>query len=149
MIRRATHNELDVCVELAIEFFKPFLFNHGVPVIVQDVKNIAEMSILAGQVLVVEHDKKVQGLTAWAVVPHPANHNIKIFYETIWCVKSRFKTDTLLLLRELEREAVIANADLILMANLSTDHEAQLKRIYLKRGFQFLETHYSKQIRRD
>lgn len=147
MIRYATIDDLESCVELAIEFFEPFLKEHGVPVIEQDVRNVALNTITANQMLVVEHDKEIQGITAWACVPHPANSKLKIFYETIWCVKSKFKTDTLLLLRALEREALIANADLILMANLASDNEEQLKRIFVKKGFKFMETHYLRQIK--
>jgi len=62
-------------------------------------------------------------------------------------VRSKFKTDTLLLLRALQREAKAQKADLLLMANLSDEHEAQIKRILLKRGFNFLESHYSKTMK--
>lgn len=147
MIRHATMKDLDACVRLAIEYFEPFLFKHGVPVVVGDVRNVAIQAINSNQILVVEHDGEVQGLTAWAIIPHPANTGLRIFYETIWCVKSKFKTDTLLLMRSLEREANIANADLILMANLSNETEERLRRIYIKRGFDFLETHYGKQLK--
>ena len=147
MIRHASLKDLEPCVALAIEFFEPFLKTHGVPVIAEDVRNIALQAIAGNQILVVEHDSVIQGITAWAVVPHPANSRLKIFYETIWCVKSKFKTDTLLLLRALEREAMLANADLLLMANLASDSEEQLKRIFLKRGFEWLESHFSKPLK--
>jgi hypothetical protein len=148
MIRRATLKDIDDIVILAVEFFRPFLEKHGVPVIDTDIRTIAHMAIINNQVLVVEHDNLVQGVTAWAIVPHPANHKLKIFYETIWCVRSRFKTDTLSLLRALENEAKDAKADLMLMANLESEHEVQLRRIFHKRGFDFLESHYSKTVRR-
>jgi hypothetical protein len=146
MIRRATIQDIDSIVLLAVEFFEPFLAKFGVPVIPSDIRNVALQALSAGQVLVVEHDGQVQGVTAWAIIPHPANNKLKIFYETIWCVKSKYKTDTLLLLRALEREATAVKADLILMANLSDIHEEQLKRIFGKRGFSFVESHYSKQL---
>ena len=146
MIRYATMNDLDACVSLCVEFFSKFLGNNGVPIVEDDVKLVAIQAITSNQLLVVEHDKKVEGITAWACIPHPANHSYKIFYETIWCVKSKYKTDTLLLFRALEREAIKVGANLILMANLANDTEAQLRRIFLKRGFNFLETHYGKII---
>jgi hypothetical protein len=147
MIRRATLNDLDACVVLTSEFFAPFLSTHGVKVRDLDVRKVAFHAIQNNQLLVVEHDGKVEGITSWMVIPHPANNTLKIFYETIWCVKSKFKTDVLLLLRALEREALLANADLMLMANLSDIHEEQLKRIFIKRGFNFLETHYGKTLK--
>ena len=146
MIRRATINDLNAIVLLTAEFFSPFLAKFGVQSNLSDIRNTALQSISARQVLVVDHNGIVNGVAAWAIISHPANSNVKIFYETIWCVKSKFKTDAFLLLRSLEREAVIAKADLILMANLSDVHEEQLKRIFNKRGFSFIETHYSKQL---
>lgn len=147
MIRRATDNDLDACVKLCIEFFSTFLGNHGVPVIEADVRMVAIQAIASNQLIVVEHDGEVQGLAAWACIPHPANQAYKIFYETIWCVKSKFKTDTLLLFRALEREAIKVGADLILMANLANDTEDQVRRIFLKRGFSFIESHYGRTIK--
>ena len=147
MIRLAEIKDLDDCVALAIEFFAPFLAKYGVPVIEEDVRNVSIMMIAARQALVVEHDGRVQGACAWAVVPHPANSKLKIFYETIWCVKSKYKTDTLLLLRALQREANKSGADLILMANLNDENEEQVRRILLKKGYGFLETHYSKKLK--
>ena len=146
MIRYATMNDLDACVSLCVEFFSGFLGSHGIPVIEHDVKLVAIQAITNKQLIVVEHDKEVQGIASWVCVPHPANQSYKIFYETIWCVKSKFKVDTLLLFRALEREAVRVGADLILMANLANDTEDQVRRIFLKRGFNFLETHYGKTI---
>ena len=129
MIRPASLGDVKECVQLTVEFFKPFLEKHGIDVILQDVYNVAVASISSNQVLVVEHDKKICGLTAWAIIRHPANSKVRIFYETIWCVKSEDKTDVLLLLRALENEAVKSKADMLVIANLNTDTEEQLKRI--------------------
>lgn len=147
MIRKATIQDLEPCVKLGIDFFGKFLTDNGVPVIEEDVRTVAIDSINRNQILVVDHDGEVCGLTAWMIVGHPANHNYKIFFETIWCVKSKFKTDTLLLLRALEREALSCKADMIVIANLSIQTEKQLRRIYTNKGFNFLETHYSKSLR--
>jgi len=146
MIRQAELKDLDVCIDLAIEFFKPFLDKHHIPLNKEDLRKTAEQSIIAQKALVIEHNKEVQGVASWFVTNHPANFGIKIFYETIWCIKSNFKTDVLLLLRALEAKAKEVNADLILIANLSNERENQLRRIFCKRGFSFLETHYSKKI---
>ena len=145
MIRKATYRDLEACVQLAVGIFKTFLEKHGVPVIEQDITNIAIRSISNGQILVVDRDG-VKGLTAWEIIPHPANHNLKIFYEIIWCVKSDVKTDALMLLRALEKQAILANVDLMCMATLSDKHETQLNRIFNKQGFNFIEAHYAKRI---
>jgi len=147
MIRLATINDLEPIVKLVKLFFEPFLASHGMPVNDNDVRNVSLRAISGNQVLVIVHDNQVQGVAAWECVCHPANHSLKLFYETIWCVRSKFKTDTLLLLRALQREAKAQKADLLLMANLSDEHEAQIKRILLKRGFNFLESHYSKTMK--
>ena len=146
MIRLGKIKDLEDIVALTAEFFSPFLRNHGVEVIDDDVRNVALQAIVNNRILVVERDDKVVGIASWMVIPHPANSKMKIFYETIWCVKSNHKTDALSLLRTLEGEAELVGADLMLMANLAEENEAQLKRIFIKRGFSFLETHYGKQL---
>ena len=146
MIRKATMDDINDCVALMQEYFTQFLELHGVPVVYNDVWTTAKDTINARQLLVVDHDGKVKGIAGWAMVAHPANSQVKIFYETIWCVKSEFKMDALLLLRALEREAEKVKADLIVMANLSTKSELRLNRIFKKRGFNFIETHYGKTI---
>ena len=147
MIRFGKIKDLEDIVSLATEFFAPFLHDHGVDVIKDDVRNVAIQAIVNNRILVVERDNKVVGIASWMVIPHPANSRIKIFYETIWCVKSEHKTDALSLLRTLEGEAELVGADLMLMANLAEENEEQLKRIFVKRGFAFLETHYGKQLK--
>jgi len=146
MIRRATLADLKPCVALACEFFSPFLTKHGVPVRPDDVERVAIMAITKNQMLVVDHDGKICGVTAWIIDGHPANSKIKIFYEIIWCVKSEFKTDTFLLLRKMEHEAKEAGANFMVMANMATDIEEQIRRILTKKRYTFLETHYGKQI---
>lgn len=148
MIRRATIDDIDDCVDLTIEFFGSFLSKHGIPILESDVRDVAKTYILNDQMLVIERDGLVLGITAWAIVPHPANRYAKIFYEMIWCVKSECKTDVLALLRAIEKEANKSDVDMIVMANLATESESQLKRIFEKRGYEFLETHYNKVIRR-
>lgn len=144
MIRQANFHDLDRCVDLCVEFFSEMLANGGIEVIRKDVEKVAIKSIQEEKILVIDHDGEVQGMVAWEIVPHPANLKAKICYETIWCVDSKFKTDTLLLLRALERIAE-EQADILIMANLSDKNETQMKRILTKRGYRFLESHYSKQ----
>ena len=146
MIRKATMGDLAPCVKLACEFFSPFLTKHGVPVRPDDVERVAIMAITNNQMLVIDHDGEICGITAWIIDGHPANSKIKIFYEIIWCVKSRFKTDTLLLLRTMEREAKASGAAFMVMANMATDIEAQIRRILTKKRYTFLETHYGKAL---
>ena len=149
MIRRATLADLKSCVALACEFFSPFLTSHGVPVRPDDVERIAIMSITKGQMLVIDHDGEICGVTAWIVDGHPANSKIKIFYEIIWCVKSKFKTDTLLMLRTMEREAKTSGAAFMVMANMATEIEEQMRRILTKSKYTFLETHYQKFLNKE
>jgi len=148
MIRRARLTDIDICTDLAVEFFDPFLRKHGMPTVRADVRKVAVQTITKKNMLIVERDGQVKGMAGWEVLAHPANSQIKIFYETVWCVKSKVKTDVLLLLRSLERIAREVGADLLLLANLSEEHEAQLKRIFIKQGFTFLESHYSKMLKR-
>jgi len=145
MIRPATIKDIDACVDLCIDFFEDMLNGGGINVVREDVKAVALKSIIESKILVVDHDG-VQGLVAWEIVPHPANHSVKIFYETIWCVKSEHKTDALLLLRTLEKEAIKSGAEIIVVANLYNEYEEQMNRILLKMKYQYLESHFSKQL---
>jgi hypothetical protein len=145
MIRPATIHDIDACVKLCIEFFADMLNGGGINVIEEDVKAVALKAVIESKMMVVDHDG-VQGLVAWEIVPHPANHSVKIFYETIWCVKSKHKTDTLLLLRTLEREAEKTGAEIVVVANLYNENEAQMDRILNKLGYEYMEAHYSKSL---
>ena len=145
MIRPATIKDIDACVDLCIDFFEDMLNGGGINVIREDVKAVALKSIIESKILVVDHDG-VQGLVAWEIVPHPANHSAKIFYETIWCVKSEHKTDALLLLRTLEKEAIKSGAEIVIVANLANKYEEQMSRILLKMGYTYLESHFHKHI---
>ena len=145
MIRPATIKDIDACVDLCIDFFEDMLNGGGINVVREDVKAVALKSIIESKILVVDHDG-VQGLVAWEIVPHPANHSAKIFYETIWCVKSEHKTDALLLLRTLEKEAIKSGAEIIVVANLYNEYEEQMNRILLKMGYTYLESHFSKSL---
>jgi len=147
MIRHATIADLPACVKLACEFFSNFLLAHGVPVRPDDVERVAIMAITNNQMVVIDHDGEINGVAAWIVDGHPANSKIKIFYEIIWCVKSKFKTDTLLLLRTMEREAKASGAAFMVMANMATETETQVRRILTKNKYTFLETHYSKDLK--
>jgi hypothetical protein len=146
MIRQALAKDIEPCVDLCIDFFKDMLNGGGIHVVREDVKAVAVKAVVEQKMMVIEHNGEVQGFVSWEVVPHPANHSVKIFYETIWCVKSKQKTDTLLLLRTLEREAEKAGAEIVVMANLFNKHESQMRRILLKRGYQYMESHFSKTI---
>jgi hypothetical protein len=146
MIRQALAKDIEPCVDLCIDFFKDMLNGGGIHVVREDVKAVAVKAVVEQKMMVIEHNGEVQGLVSWEVVPHPANHSVKIFYETIWCVKSKQKTDTLLLLRTLEREAEKSGAEIVVMANLFNKYESQMRRILLKRGYQYMESHFSKTI---
>lgn len=148
MIRPPKPQDLTACVDLAIEYFEPFLKQHGVPVIREDVERIAKRSIKLGQMLIIENDNEVQGIAAWEIISHPANSSVKIFYETIWCVKSKIKTDALVMLRGMESKARQLKADIMVMANLATESEEGLRKIFTKMGFTFMETHYAKELNR-
>lgn len=149
MIRKATEDDAWRCTYLAEEFFNSYLSAHGIPMRREDVRATALMYIRSGNVLVIERAGKVVGVAAWVITNHPANSNVTIFYETIWCIKSGVSSDITAMLHALECEAKRAKADIIIMANLGDDAEKRIGKIYIKRGFEFLETHYAKRIRRE
>jgi len=144
MIRHATMNDVDACFNMAVEVYGDFMKGHGIPMIEKDLRKTVESFINSNQVLVVEHDNKVCGMAAWIVSGHPANQECKIWQEVLWCLKSKYKTDALLLIRAMENKALSVGANVMVLANLSEMNEPTLRRIYGKRGFSYMETHYSR-----
>ena len=120
------------------------MLSHGIEMIDEDLRKTVEYFITSGQNIVVEHDGLIVGMVAWAVTPHPANFKCKILQEVLWCCNSKILIDALLLLRGFERKAIEANADVVMLANLSLENEPTLRRIYGKMGYSYTESHYSK-----
>jgi len=144
VIRIATLNDTERCLVLAKEFYGDFMLSHGIEMVDEDLRKTVEYFISTGQNLIVEHEGIVVGMVAWMITPHPANFKCKILQEVLWCCNSKILIDALLLLRGFERKAVEANADVIMLANLSLQNEPTLRRIYGKMGYQYTESHYSK-----
>lgn len=145
MIRNTNINDIGVCFDLAQEIYGPFMKDNGIEMVEDDLKETVKYFILSGQSVVVEHNGKVCGMAAWIVTAHPANSKAKIWQEVLWCLKTVYKTDALALIRAMEDKA--KEADVMVVANLSFDNEAALRRIYSKRGFNFLESHFSRRRR--
>lgn len=144
MIRPATPSDRFICVSMAKEVYGPFMAEYGISFVEEDLLRTADLLIGLNQVLVVEHNDLVCGMAAWVVSPHPANSKIKVWQEILWCLKSKFNTDALLLIRAMEDKAQSVGANIIVLANLSLENEPTLRRIYGKRGYNYLETHYSR-----
>lgn len=144
MIRYAEPKDRDVCVLMAKEVYGPFMKDYGIDLVEEDLYKTTDYFIGMKQALVVEHDGEVCGMAAWVVTPHPANSKVKIWQEVLWCLKSKFKTDALLLIRAMESQASSVGANVMVLANLSIENEPALRRIYGKRGYNFMESHYSR-----
>ena len=145
VVRLATLEDIEQCVELAKKVYEPFLIAHGVPVVKEDLRYTARFLIGLNQVLVVEHEK-ICGMAAWVIVEHPANRKCKMFQEILWCIESDYVTDALLLMRAIEKKAVELKVDVCILGNLSLQNEPRLRKIYGKRGYEYLETHYSRRF---
>ena len=144
MIRLATLDDKQACFDLAKLIYGDFMLVHGIEMVDEDLRKTVEFFIKSNQALVIERDDKVVGMTAWLLVPHPANMKCKIFQEILWGVNSPNKTDALLLLRAIEAKAKEVEANVVILANLSLENESQIRRIYNKKGYAFMESHYSK-----
>ena len=144
MIRPAVIDDRDSVHWLCKEVYGDFMTANGITMVDSDLYKTVDLFITLQQALVVEHDGIICGMCAWLVSPHPANANCRIWQEVLWCLKSIHKTDALALIRAMEDKAKEANADVMILANLSLENEPKLRRIYGKRGFNYLETHYSR-----
>ena len=144
MIRLALESDTQAVLDLAKKVYSDFMLLHGVEMIDKDLRKTVTSFINLKQVLVVERDSKVVGMTAWVLVPHPANASCKIFQEILYCSVSDHKIDALALLRAIETKSKEVGATVTVLANLSLENEPQLRRIYEKRGYQYMESNYCK-----
>ena len=139
MIRLATMNDAQACQDMAKTVYGDFMMLHGIEMIDEDLRKTVDTFIKLNHVLVIERDGVVVGMTAWVLFPHPANSSCKVWQEVLWAVDSPNKTDALKLLRAIETKANEVKADVIILANLSLDNEPQLRRIYNKLGYVFMQ----------
>lgn len=146
MIRDARSDDIKEMIALTQKVYTPFLEKHGLPINQDDIKTTATNCVKNNQCLIVERDNKVVGLAAWQLLPHAANYKCVIFQEILWCLDSPNVMDASILLKAIERKAKELKADIIILGNLSIENEPQLRRIYSKLGYSYLETQYSKQI---
>jgi len=144
MLRQAVIKDRDECFELAKEVYGEFMARYGIQLVEEDLRATVDYFIKAGQNLVIEQDGKVCGMTAWIITGHPANKNCKIFQEVLWCCKSKYKTDALILLRGLEARAKQSGVNITVLANLSLENEPKLRKIYGRMGYIYMESNYSK-----
>lgn len=144
MIRLATISDTQACFDMAREIYGDFMLVHGIEIVNNDLWRTVEFFINSNQALVVERDNQIVGMTAWILVPHPANASCKIFQEVLWCCNSQSKTDALFLLRAIEAKANELGADIIVLANLNLDNESRLRRIYERMGYAFMESHFAR-----
>ena len=144
MIRLAVKADAQACTDMAKNVYGDFMLLHGIEMVDEDLRKTVESFIKLKQVLVVERDGEVFGMTAWILVPHPANSKCKIFQEILWCCDSPNKMDALLLLRAIEAKSKELGANITVLANLSLENEPRLRRIYNKRGYQYMESNYAK-----
>lgn len=156
MIRLGDAGDIEKIIELVRSVYEPFLEKYGIPMNEENLRHTTAMLVKLKQTLVVEHDreedetrfnKTVVGVAAWGIVPHPANNSCKIFQEILWCIKGGQPMDALALLRAIEDKARELKADIIVLANLSLENESKLRKIYNRRGYEYMETHYSKALK--
>jgi hypothetical protein len=148
LIRSPEIEDVDRLSELTFEVYGDFLKKHGVSVNSDNLRTTTEAFIRTKQCIVVERGGKIVGVAGWQMSPHPVNYSCKIFQEVLWCLKSDNVMDASMLLKAIERKAVELKADIVILANLHIEHELQLRKIYMKLGYSFLESHYAKTIRR-
>ena len=146
MIRDPEPKDIDRLTELTTEVYGDFMAKSGMPLIKENLKRTVEAFVKMKQGVVLERDGKIVGIAAWHITPHPANFSCKVFQEILWCLKSSNIMDASILLKAFIRKAEEAKANIIVLVNLSVENEPQLRRIYKKLGFEYLESHYSKAI---
>ena len=147
LIREPKETDISRLTELTEEVYGDFMKLHNIPMNHENLKATVTAFVKTKQCMVVERGNKIVGLMGWTLSPHPANFSCKIFQEVLWCLKSPNPMDASILLKAIEKKAMELKADIMILANLSIENEMQLRRIYDKMGFKYLESHYCKTIR--
>ena len=147
LIRLVEDKDMADCVRLSKLMYNDFLTRYGIPMVDKDLYETVQRFVKSKQILICEREGSVRGLAAWVVTPHPANGEVKIFQEVVWAVDSDNPYDAMELLRALEKQATSMAVDIIVLANLSEMNDERLKRIYKKKGYEYLESHFSKKRR--
>ena len=144
MIRDPQIKDIPQMTALTKEIYGEFMERSGMPINSDNLKITVEAFVKTKSCLVVERNNKVVGIAAWHLSPHLANFSCRVFQEVLYCMKSNYATDALLLLGALEKKAEELKANVIIMVDLSTNET--LRRIYYKRGFEYQETYYLKKL---
>lgn len=146
MIRGPRPTDKDRMTELVGSVYGEFMQDSGMPLVAKDLANTVDVFIKTKCCLLVERDGIVVGIAAWQLSPHPGNYSCVVFQEILWCLKSSNIMDASILLKAIERKAIELKANILILGNLSIENEEQLRRIYGKLGFKFIESHYSKTL---
>ena len=98
-----------------------------------------------GTSLVAYEDDELIGVLAGLIFNHPFK-NEKIWQEVFWYIKPEYRKYSKAMLSELEKFCLSLGIRLIVMAHFGCKKREQLDRFYKIHGFEYLETHFIKNL---
>ena len=146
MIRKPQLSDTKDLVNLCRLFWEESLKEYGLKWNEEDATQTVINFIKTLKSLVIEKEGKVVGVVAGIVIPSFFNYRSKIFTEVIWYVKPEYRRYGLKLYAVLEQTLKNQDIDKITMINMSNSKAGKIGKFYQKKGYQFMETVWMKQL---
>ena len=144
MIIQATEKELSQGVLLGNQFSKESKFvRFNADIVIENVKNLIKNNI--GVLFFAYADFELIGMICGIKYPDFLTRSLTAM-ELFWFVDKRKRGVGLKLLIKFESWARKENCKSIIMMHLSDSMPEEVKTIYEKKGYQYLESHYIKEL---
>lgn len=141
-IRNATFNDVEAVRELTKQMYNDSLNEYGIGYD-DDVFNRV-VPALINTTFVMEMDGVVVGVMAGSIVNGLASNDLT-YQESFWYVEKAHRGFGIKLLTFAENYCRTNNVKFFIIAHMG-NRETRLERIYKRRGFNILETHYIKVV---
>lgn len=147
MIRDAELSDIRRLMEIGRCFeTEANLVERKVPIDYDTLFDALKFIINNGIFLVAENKDNIIGVVGGILSPQVFNRNHIVSTEVFWWVKEEFRGKVgLRLLGEFEKKSKINGATHILFSTIGLNEKA-MNRLYTKRGYGLLETHYIKTV---
>lgn len=141
-IRKAELKDLEAVRELAKQMYDDSLNEFGINY--NDTMFESIVPALINTTFVMELDDKLVGVLAGHIVNGLATNELT-FQESFWYVEAKHRGHGLKLLTFVENYCRVSNIKFFIIAHMG-NRETRLERIYKRKGFNLLESHYIKVV---
>jgi len=148
LIRKAQISDIDDLVKLSDEFFKEGLNDYGMEMGEDCVRASLNQYIDNLILFVAYKDGELVGFIGGTINYSTFNKNQIIAQETAWFVSKKHRNGTigLKLISAFENECKDSGANFVIMVHMNNLNSSKLYKLYGRRGYKVLETHYIKEF---